>query len=86
MPRMDPRLHTPLPDRFEWANSARTGPDFAYCFALRTDAYRQMAVREFSTALRCHEFRSIAKRKLTTANIALDVFILGSVRLHIGPP
>ncbi len=39
MPRMDPRLHTPLPDRFEWANSAHTDFKDAHIIVLEREVW-----------------------------------------------
>lgn len=39
MPRMDPRLHTSLPQHFEWANSAHTGFKDAHIIVLEREVW-----------------------------------------------
>lgn len=51
------------------------GPDVAYCWVLRTDAYRERVTRKLSVALRCHELRGEDGHRLLAAQAAWDALI-----------
>lgn len=53
------------------------GPDVAYCWVLRTDAYRERVVRKLATALRCHEFRNAGEARVRAAEVAWEAMIWG---------
>lgn len=53
------------------------GPDVAYCWVLRTDAYRERVTRLLATALRCHEFRGAGEARMAAANAAWNAMIWG---------
>lgn len=51
------------------------GPDVAYCWVLRSDAYRNTVVRKLAVALRCHELRSVAEHRLHAAEQAWGAMV-----------
>lgn len=51
------------------------GPDVAYCWVLRCDSYRRKVVRKLADALRCREFQSVTRWRLTAAEAAWDAMI-----------
>ena len=51
------------------------GPDVAYCWVLRSDAYRNTVIRRLSVALQCHELRSVAAYRLHAAEQAWGAMI-----------
>lgn len=51
------------------------GPDIAYCWVLRTDAYRERVTRKLSVALRCHELRGADAHRLLASQAAWDALV-----------
>ncbi len=51
------------------------GPDVAYCWVLRSDAYRNRVVSLLSVALRCHELRGADGYRTLGANAAWDALV-----------
>jgi hypothetical protein len=59
------------------------GPDVAYCWVLRNDAYRNKVVSLLSVALRCHELRGSDGYRTLGANAAWEAMIWD--RIHPQP-
>lgn len=51
------------------------GPDVAYCWVLKSDAYREKVTRKLSIAMRCHELRGTGANRLAACNAAWDAMI-----------
>jgi hypothetical protein len=59
------------------------GPDVAYCWVLRNDAYRNRVVSLLSVALQCHELRGSDGYRTLGANAAWEAMIWD--RVHDRP-